>query len=196
MTTAPRARLLDAALAVLDDDGVEGLTLRAIARRANVSHGAPLKHFPHRAALLSAVATVGFRELNVRAEAAVRACPEGAPAAARLRAGARGYVAYALGRPAMFTLMFRHDLLDPRDKELSRAGMSAFDDHLLVLVRAAQAEGWRPGADTRALTGAVWSGLHGVAQLWLWGSLALGTGATSIDEALDALFTSFDLKEH
>lgn len=77
MTTAPRARLLDAALAVLDDDGVEGLTLRAIARRANVSHGAPLKHFPHRAALLSAVATVGFRELNVRAEAAVRACPEG-----------------------------------------------------------------------------------------------------------------------
>jgi hypothetical protein len=65
-----------------------------------------------------------------------------------------------------------------------------------VLVRAAQAEGWRPGADTRALTGAVWSGLHGVAQLWMWGSLALGTGAASIDEALDALFTSFDLKEH
>ncbi|MEU6339342.1 TetR/AcrR family transcriptional regulator [Streptomyces sp. NPDC046977] len=193
--TDPRARLLGAALAVLDEDGVEGLTLRAIARRAEVSHGAPLKHFPHRAALLSAVATAGFRELNASAEAAVRDCPEGASATARLRAGARGYVAYALERPAMFALMFRHDLLDPQDKELSRVSLSAFDDRLLVLVRAAQADGWHPEADSRALTGALWSGLHGLVQLWLWGSLALATGAPSADAALDALFTSYDLKE-
>ncbi|MFD3457056.1 TetR/AcrR family transcriptional regulator [Streptomyces sp. NPDC058691] len=193
MPTDPRSRLLGAALAVLDEEGVEGLTLRAIARRADVSHGAPLKHFPHRAALLSAVATAGFRELNASAEAAVRDCADDASARARLRAGARGYVHYALGQPAMFTLMFRHDLLDPRDRELSRVSLSAFDE-LLVLVRAAQTDGWHPAADPRALTGALWSGLHGLVQLWLWGSLALATGAASVDAALDALFTSFDLK--
>lgn len=95
-------------------------------------YAAPLKHFPHRAAPLSAVATVRFRELGARAGAAVRECP-------------RGPRRYRLG--------------------LGRAGTSAFDDHLLAL--------GGPGADTRALT-----------------------GAASIDEALDALFTSFDLKEH
>ncbi|MET9880549.1 TetR/AcrR family transcriptional regulator [Actinacidiphila glaucinigra] len=145
MTTAPRARLLDA----------EGLTPRASTRRAGVFYAAPLKHFPHRAAPLSAVATVRFRELGARAGAAVRECPEGASA---VPAGTRPGRHVGLRRPP------------PR--------------------------AWRPGADTRALTGAVWSGLHGVAQLWLRGSLALGTGAASIDEALDALFTSFDLKEH
>ncbi len=58
-----RARLLDAARDVVATDGLEGLTLRAIARRAGVSHGAPLRHFPTLAALLAAVAADGFTRL-------------------------------------------------------------------------------------------------------------------------------------
>ena len=38
--------LVASARAMLDEQGLEGLTLRAIARRAGVSHGAPLRHFP------------------------------------------------------------------------------------------------------------------------------------------------------
>lgn len=144
MTTAdPRRRLLDAALDVLAEDGVEGLTLRAIARRANVSHGAPLKHFPHRAALLSAVATIGFRQMRRGADRAAARCPQGVRAVERLRGGGRGYVAYALAHPAMFTLMFRHDLLDPDDRELSRVSLTCFED-LVMLVRAAQGRAGGP----------------------------------------------------
>ena len=59
----PRDRLLQAARDVVAADGLEGLTLRAIARRAGVSHGAPLRHFPTLAALLAAVAADGFARL-------------------------------------------------------------------------------------------------------------------------------------
>ncbi|MDX6315131.1 MAG: hypothetical protein QOF84_545 [Streptomyces sp.] len=194
MTTDPRSRLLDAALAVLAEEGVEGLTLRAIARRADVSHGAPLKHFPHRAALLSAVATLGFREMRSRADDAVAGCPGGVGAVERLRARARGYVAYALAHPAMFTLMFRHDLLDPHDRELSKVSLTCFED-LITLVHAAQKEGWRPADDARLLTGALWSGLHGLAQLWMWGSLPLATGAADVNDALEALLCAFGLND-
>lgn len=193
MISDARARLLDAALDVLAEEGVEGLTLRAIARRANVSHGAPLKHFPHRAALLAAVATIGFRELSREAGETVRRCPRGASAVERLRISSRAYVTYALAHPAMFTLMFRHDLLDPHDRVLSRVSLATFDDHLVALVRAAQDEGWRPGADTRLLTGALWSGLHGLAQLWMWGSLGIATGAGSVDDAIEALLVALGL---
>jgi AcrR family transcriptional regulator len=193
--TAPRGRQLDAALAVLADDGVEGLTLRAIARRANVSHGAPLKHFPHRAALLSAVATTGFRELTSQGLQEVARCPADASAAQRLRACARAYVAYALAHPAMFQLMFRHDLLDPTDRELSRVSLSTFDGGMAARVREAQKEGWRQGDDTRLLTGALWSGLHGLAQLWMWGSLPLATGADDVDDALEALLRALGLND-
>jgi AcrR family transcriptional regulator len=195
MTTDARARLLGAALAVLAEDGVEGLTLRAIARRANVSHGAPLKHFPHRAALLSAVATIGFRELAARGRQSAEGCPADASAAQRLRTDVHAYVAYALAHPAMFQLMFRHDLLDSSDRELSRVSMSVFDDRLVALVRDAQKEGWRPDVDTRLLAGAVWSGLHGLAQLWMWGSLPLATGAAEVDDALEALLRAFGLND-
>ncbi|MGH9235058.1 MAG: TetR/AcrR family transcriptional regulator, partial [Acidimicrobiales bacterium] len=60
---SPRERLLQAARDVVAAEGLEGLTLRAIARRAGVSHGAPLRHFPSLASLLSAVAAEGFARL-------------------------------------------------------------------------------------------------------------------------------------
>lgn len=190
----PRSRLLRAAHEVLADHGVEGLTLRAIARRARVSHGAPLRHFPHRAALLSAVAATGFEELLHTGRREVERCPPGSGAVQQLRAGARGYVRYALARPAMFTLMFRHDLLDLQDRQLGRTGLATFED-LAARIRAAQQEGWHPTADPKALTGALWSGLHGLSQLWMWGSLGPATGAADVDRALTALLGAFGLDD-
>jgi AcrR family transcriptional regulator len=189
-----RGRLLDAAMELLTDGGVEALTLRAIARRTHVSHGAPLKHFPHRAALLSAVATTGFRELQRRCAELLAGCPADADAAERLHGGARACVSYALERPAMFSLMFRRDLLDPSDKELTRASFATFDG-LLVLVVDAQNEGWRPDINSRMLTGSLWAGLHGIAQLWTWGSLPTATGATRVDEVVNTLLHALGLNE-
>ena len=55
-----RDRLVRTTLDLLSEQGLEGLSLRSIARRAGVSHGAPLRHFASLADLLSEVAAHGF----------------------------------------------------------------------------------------------------------------------------------------
>ena len=47
-----RDHLVATARRLLDAEGLEPLTLREIARRGGLSHGAPLRHFPSLAALL------------------------------------------------------------------------------------------------------------------------------------------------
>ncbi|MQY12514.1 hypothetical protein SRB5_26490 [Streptomyces sp. RB5] len=192
MIVDTRTRLLDAADGLLAEAGVEALSLRAIARRSGVSHGAPLKHFPHRAALLSALATKGFHELEAHALGSVDLLPDDADPMLRLRTGLRAYSDFAVDRPEMFQLMFRQDLLDQDDQELRAAGKAAFMP-LLAGVRDVQATGWQPGADPLLLAGALWSAVHGLAQLWAWGTLPYATGATALDQIYDTLCRALGL---
>ncbi|WP_055589964.1 TetR/AcrR family transcriptional regulator [Peterkaempfera griseoplana] len=194
MTADPEAglrrRLLDCALAMVEEEGVQALTLRAIARRAEVSHGAPLRHFPSRAALLSAVAAEGYGELERRREQAARGC--GPRAADRLRAAALMYVGFAVERRGLFELMSRPDLLVPSDPLLRRASRPVFE-MLVGLVADCQAEGWRTGADTRLLAAAVWSAVHGFTQLWLMGALTRAAGADALEPALQVALDTLGL---
>src|SRR5436190_4890383 len=59
-----RNGLLDAARAILEEESLADLSLRAVARRAGVSHAAPYRHFPNHEALLVELATEGFSELR------------------------------------------------------------------------------------------------------------------------------------
>jgi AcrR family transcriptional regulator len=105
-------RLVTIALDLLRDEGLEGLTLRRIARRAGVSHGAPLRHFRSLADLLSEVAAVGFRMLSEGVEkSGSQVSPDAGPHA-RLRAAGRAYVEIAVANPGLFALMFRPEDLD------------------------------------------------------------------------------------
>ena len=71
--------LLKAAERVLERDGLAGLTLRAVAREAGVSHAAPTHHFGDLTGLVSELAAIGFRQFNA---AMARPAP---PAARRSR---------------------------------------------------------------------------------------------------------------
>ncbi|MBV9561927.1 MAG: helix-turn-helix transcriptional regulator, partial [Bradyrhizobium sp.] len=59
---ALRDALLEAAEQVLERDGLAGLTLRAVAREAGVSHAAPTHHFGDVTGLVSELAAIGFRK--------------------------------------------------------------------------------------------------------------------------------------
>src|SRR5436190_19502637 len=109
-----RDRLVDVGVDLVASEGAQALTLREIARRAGVSHGAPRRYFPTHLALLSAIARQGFADLSVKVAGAVGAV--GAVGAgrsdprARLVALGRTYLDFALSNRGMFELMFRHDL--------------------------------------------------------------------------------------
>lgn len=179
----PRERLIRTALEVLAEQGLEGSSLRNIARRAGVSHGAPLRHFASLADLLSEVAAHGFRMLSEAIEKSAAQLAPGVGALARLRAGSRAYVECAVANPALFALMFRPELLDADNASYRRDGIAAFEQ-VVVQVRAAQDAGWHPQRDTRVLAGAIWASLHGLATLWAQGALTAPVPGASLEDAL------------
>jgi len=167
--TGLRTRLIDVGVELVAVEGAQALTLREIARRAGVSHGAPRRYFPTHVELLSAIARRGFAELGERATAAVG---DGTAAPREQVAElARVYLEFALDHRGMYELMFRHDLLESGHLGLRDTSLPLFGRLVELVGRA------RPDLDARLVAGALWANLHGVAQLWGWGSLRLATGA-------------------
>ncbi|MEV0256029.1 TetR/AcrR family transcriptional regulator [Streptomyces sp. NPDC050732] len=179
--TGLRARLVDVGVELVAARGVQALSLREIAREAGVSHGAPRRYFPTHVSLLSAIARRGFEEL---AAEAARALTDGAgqDARTRLKALSRAYLGFAAAHRGMFELMFRHDLLESGRLGLRETSLPLFETLAGLVAEARPAS----GTEARVAAGALWANLHGIAQLWGWGSLRLATGAEDVEALLDA----------
>lgn len=185
-TTTPRERLLEAARQVVARDGVGGLTLRAIAREAGVSHGAPLRHFPTLASLLAAVSAGGFEQLVASVADAIEG--EDDPRR-RIAAAGHGYVRFALAQPGVYAVMFRPDLSDTSDPAYQAAGLASFEQ-LASLVADAQADGWHPDVPRDQVAAVLWANVHGLADLWLHGALQSVLTPDALTPLLD-LSTTF-----
>jgi len=165
------SRLIAAGVELLAEAGTDALTLREIARRAGVSHGAPRRYFPTHQALLAAIAREGYRKLG-RLVAETIGDSEAEPREALLALGRR-YVDFARDEPGMFALMFRHDLLRGNNIGLRDESTPLFG----VLTQL---------IDPPAQAAALWAALHGIAQLWTWGTLQVVTGLESPEPLLIA----------
>ncbi|MFI6072691.1 TetR/AcrR family transcriptional regulator [Actinoplanes sp. NPDC051343] len=163
--TDTERRLIAAGVELLAEGGTDALSLREIARRAGVSHGAPRRYFPTHRALLAAIAREGYRSLA----ALVRPTSGHDPRQAVLEM-ARQYVDFAQREPGMFALMFRHDLLTGGQMGLRDASTPLFGVLVEQLDRAAV-------PDPPVTAAALWAGVHGIAQLWQWGSMQVVTGS-------------------
>lgn len=115
--------LLEAAERILERDGMQGLTLRAAAREAGVSHAAPTHHFGDLTGLLSELAAVGYRKFNA---AIGKARAEAEAPNASFDATGEAYVTFALKHPGLFQLMFRAERLDMQRPALQEAVMASF----------------------------------------------------------------------
>jgi AcrR family transcriptional regulator len=160
-----REAMLEAAQRILERDGITGLTLRAAAREAGVSHAAPKNHFGDIRGLLSELAAVGFTRFGFALVTDVR---EDASPNAQLVAIGHGYVTFARQNPGLFLLMFRSERLDFSRPALRAAADAAFG----VLSRAVGAQA-QAGSNVRlalsqaAKITAAWSLVHGFAMLTL-----------------------------
>jgi len=187
---ALRDALLQAAERVLERDGLVGLTLRAVAREAGVSHAAPTHHFGDLTGLVSELAAIGFRRFNA---AMASARVGGANPVERAMAPAKAYVAYAQAHPGMYSLMFRAERLDysrPALNEASEASFSALTG-AVAAERHEQISERALTLDQAAAIARNWSLIHGFTTLLLDCRLAhileqLPAGTTA-DTLLDAM---------
>ena len=185
--TATREILLAAARAELLEHGHGGIGLRAVARRAGLSHAAPKYFFQDRAGMLTAVATQGYRELG---EALLEVTASGR--GNRLESLGRAYIDFGLANPALFDLMFRPAELRMDDDGLQQAQRDSIQP---LIAAAGSAESDRIPGVTNGMALVSWALVHGLVVLVRDGALQSATkvagpeGAAELARTLAALFS-------
>jgi len=183
-----RQVLLDAAAEAIEERGLGALSLRALARKVGVSHGAPARHFPDKAALLTALATEALDRFRTAMQAATEA---GGTALERYRAIGRCYVRFAIENPAYFHIVGRPEFYSAGDEEFSR-GYQEFFETMRQAAAAAWGESGVQQLEPQTFLITTWSMVHGLATLWLDGTLEDRVGPVDIEaiaaSAFDVLF--------
>lgn len=177
-----RDALIRAAAKLLDEGGVDAVTLRDVGRLAGVSHNAPYKHFSNKEALLAAIAA---DDLNTQNAALTALIAERLEPREALRTAMHTYVARALAHPARFKLTFGSWSVE--SAELAAAADEA-QASLIGLVAAAQNAGSLPPGDPERLASLVRALAHGAADLASAGHLeGDGKGHAGPDDLVDDL---------
>lgn len=165
-----RQALLTAGEAELEETGLEGFSLRKVARRAGVSHAAPAHHFGDVRGLLTALAARGFtRLLDMRA---MRLTDGDMTARDRLMAYGLAYCAFAQDHTALFRLCFASVKPMDDDTDLSQVADRAF---FALAEDVSEMTGLPLQDDVRHLadTFAIWGMVHGIADLLASGRIHL-----------------------
>ena len=177
---------------MLERDGLAGLTLRAVAREAGVSHAAPTHHFGDLTGLLSELAAIGFRMFNAAMVAARDS--ERHPLLKGL-ANAKAYVAFAQAHPGMYRLMFRNERLDMTRPSLHEAATASFGGLAARSAPATTGEALEAlSLDQAAGIARAWSLVHGFTMLLLdgrlWYILHRLPEGTTMDQLFEAMLRS------
>ena len=152
--------LVQAGRRILENEGPQALSLRAVAREAGVSPAAPYHHFKDKSDLLEAIAKEGWMELGV---AVARARAQAPDARAAMTNIGVAYVCFARDNPALYRTMY--------DAACDRATMG---DHVKEAdsgwshVREALIDAGADPNDERELqlaTVGAWCAAHGVAEM-------------------------------
>lgn len=164
--------LVAATVSLLETRGSAQLSLRQVAREAGVSHAAPAHHFGDKSGLLTAVAIEGYQLL--REALLASQTPEGRSPEQRLLDAGYAYIQFALNHTAHFEVMFRPALTNSENPEyiaISLAAKEVLETCIRNFLLQQSPEVQIPEQQIQATVIALWSQVHGFANLWLAGNL-------------------------
>ena len=150
-----RDNIIDVSLTIIENEGVEQLTIRRIAETINRTQPAVYQHFSGKDAILAAVVIEGFRALAERLKRATRA------GTTSLIAIANAYVRFGLERPRLYEVMFvGPPVIAFATADTPMPAQSAFQ----IFAAAVGESGLQP-AQVDTVTEVVWAALHGLVML-------------------------------
>ena len=157
--------LISAGLETLSEQGMDGLSLRNVAKKIGVSHTAPYNHFSDKQALLAAISTAGHEQLNKILLDTFEKFKDASPNIISEIAWA--YLQFAMDNPAKFKLMFSGALEEETDHpnfvEISLKNISLLEEIIVFSQRKGQiAEG-----NVQIIAIRLWSLVHGFTYLML-----------------------------
>ncbi|MBN2117303.1 MAG: TetR/AcrR family transcriptional regulator [Anaerolineales bacterium] len=162
--------LIQAGVDILFQEGIEGLSLRKVAKRVGVSYAAPYAHFKDRQSLIAAISTEGFKQLYTTLDAAA-AAHAGDPKQQLVEA-AWAYIQFAMQNTAIFKIMFSGVLEKEKDYPAFVEISHKTFERVVEIVRACQDAGVLRSAPPELMTVSVWGQLHGVISLALEGQIS------------------------
>jgi len=182
-----RSALLQAAEEELAAHGIERFSLRAVAKRAGVSHAAPAHHFRDLRGMLTELAACGYeRLLEFQDRRRELAAPD---PQSRIVASGLGYIDFASAHPALFRLMFSSDRPDRDDPHFSTASLQTFEKLVSETEAVANRNPYQDQAAMRGLM-ASWALVHGLAELIVSGRAERPLGLAALQRGeRDAVLT-------
>jgi AcrR family transcriptional regulator len=169
--TATRARILSEAQEVVTEQGASAVTMRGVAARVGVTPMALYRHFPNREALLGAIVEAAQATFLHHLQ---RAMAE-PTAAGRLFASGQQYLAFALGHPRRYAVLFMEvQTMAPTAAPADRSWQNAATFRFLVdRIRDCADEGVLRVDDPEEAALTVWAHVHGLVSLYLAGKLSI-----------------------
>ncbi|MBN9671840.1 TetR/AcrR family transcriptional regulator [Roseibium aggregatum] len=157
--------LLRVTVEIIEEKGVDQLSMREVARRAGVSPGAPFQHFASKSALLTAVAEQAMQRLVDAVSEAQDEVATEAPLR-RLEAIGQGYLRWALANPTHFEVISSRKLIDFASSLTLQAQNDAIRHSMVELLTLAKANGNLPSErDIQELVLACRAYVYGLARM-------------------------------
>lgn len=198
---ALRTRIVEAARDIVSEEGLDALSMRALAERIEYSPGTIYLYFRDKEELLKDVVEEGFRRLSEKAREQTEAAGSGANAAQRHRALGRAYARFALENTAYFRVMFELPTvarmgLHGQCPEDGRAEASSSWCSVVNTVQQAIDDGLIRVRDAQHGAIIAWGLVHGLTSLYLSGHLARALGSHDaflemLEVAMDSLGTGW-----
>ncbi|MEH6523300.1 TetR/AcrR family transcriptional regulator [Sulfitobacter sp.] len=177
--------LLDASGTLLDQHGPDGVTIRAIARKVGVSHAAPVNHYKDREALLTALATVLFKDLLASVKGKLSS--KDLPTTARISVFAIMLFEYAMAHPNRYRLLWHTGLVNHNDPEL----LDVMDQFYNACCAEIAGAGLCSERDAETYAIALWSLVHGYTDLRLTGMFEAKNDKINGRPRLEAMLDMF-----
>ncbi len=158
-----RRAVIDTALAIIAERGIDSLTMREIGQQIGVSRMAPYRHFENKAELLAVLAQEGFEGMYAAIQDAV--ARTSIDPLDRLQASGVAYITYAVDRPVHYRVMFDASLSNRTIyPPLYQAALKNFDCLMGTIARCQQ-QGLIRAGDPKELAQINWSLVHGLSLL-------------------------------
>ena len=132
--------LIAVTVEIIEERGVEHVSVREAAKRAGVSPGAPFQHFRSKTALLTAVAEQAMGRLTQAVAVAQSNVDTNRPIAI-LEAIGRGYLQWALINPTHFEIINSRTLIDFEASDSLRTQNAAIRHRMIDLLTQAREQG-------------------------------------------------------